>query len=677
MKQLLIIVYMVMATVAVQGQELPPETRQQLENLADVQEQEPEDDALLQQLAYWQRRPLNLNTAGADELQLFPFLSGLQVSQFLLYRARLGLLIDIHELQSIPGWDLETIRQVLPYVTVRVTQDPVSIMQERLQGGRHQILLRTGRLLQRPKGYMNANGRRFGGDANHLLARYQYRHPSGLQWGFTAEKDPGEPLVQKRTSGPDYLSAHLFVQHAGIVKTLALGDFTVNMGQGLVHWQALAFGKGPAVINIKRQSPVLRPHAGAGEVRFLRGAGITLAKGRWEATLVAARQKVHANTGLNDAGQEVISSFSTSGLHRTATELALRKAVVQTVVGGSLQYRNRGFELGLNAMHYHFQWPVQKRDKPYNLFALNGRSFLNLSTDYSYTWRNLHLFGELAANRLGKAAWVQGLLLSVHPRVDLALHTRLLNRGYTSVAGDAFTEATTPANEQGFYTGLQYRLHPALTLSGYADVFRFPWLRYLVDGPSGGKDYLLQATYQPTKRTALYARFRTEQKDRNVRPEESVLNVPVAHQRQNLRFQISHSFDRIWTIRSRAEAVWFRRMHRDATPETGFLWYAELQFRSFEKLDANARLAFFETGSYNSRIYAYESDVLYSYSIPALFGKGTRTYLTLRYKPLSKVSVWGRVGFSLYPGQQTIGTGLMQIQGNRRTDLKFQAVFNL
>jgi hypothetical protein len=40
------------------------------------------------------------------------------------------------------------------------------------------------------------------------------------------------------------------------------------------------------------------------------------------------------------------------------------------------------------------------------------------------------------------------------------------------------------------------------------------------------------------------------------------------------------------------------------------------------------RLQYFETDSYNSRIYAYENDVLYSYSIPAFYDKGFRYYFT-------------------------------------------------
>ena len=64
-------------------------------------------------------------------------------------------------------------------------------------------------------------------------------------------------------------------------KALALGDFTVNMGQGLIQWQSLAFKKSVDVMGVKRQSAVLRPYNSAGEFNFHRGAGITIKKRKY------------------------------------------------------------------------------------------------------------------------------------------------------------------------------------------------------------------------------------------------------------------------------------------------------------------------------------------------------------------------------------------------------------
>ncbi len=60
--------------------------------------------------------------------------------------------------------------------------------------------------------------------------------------------------------------------------------------------------------------------------------------------------------------------------------------------------------------------------------------------------------------------------------------------------------------------------------------------------------------------------------------------------------------------------------------------FQDIQYspRSFP-LNLSARIAWFNTESYSSRIYAYENDLLYTFSVPA-FGKGLRNYLNLKYK---------------------------------------------
>jgi hypothetical protein len=656
-----------LAPAMAMGQELPVNARQQLELVAETTDEAPEDDALLQQLAFWQKRPMNLNAADAGDLQAFPFLTPLHIDHFLRYRNALGPLIDLHELQSIPGWELEVIRQILPFVQVLPALDPVQTLKHRLVGGDHQLLLRKTRTLQRADGY-KGGGKGFAGDPYQVLLRHQYRHPDGLQWGVTAEKDAGEPFVKKGHKTPDFLSAHLFVSRMGKVKALAIGDFTANMGQGLVHWQALAFGKGPNAVGIKRQSPVLRPYASAGEALFLRGIGATVQQGAWAWTLFAARQKVGANLGINDWGNQVVTSFDVSGLHRTPSETLKRKTLGQQVLGSSLQFGKGFFRWGLNGVYYKLSVPVEKRDEPYNLYGLKGTSFFNFSTDYSFTWRNMHLFGELATNDRGRYAWVQGLVASVHPRLDLAIHTRNLHPGYTTIAASAFTESTVPVNEQGIYCGLQLRAHPKFSLHAYADAFRFPWLRFRVAAPETGSDFLVQATYQPQRGTELYARFRARQKAINAAEAGQAIAYPLPYNQRNLRIHAGKSFSG-WTFRGRAEMVWWQQ-HK--VVEKGMLLFAEAQYRGAEKVDVSGRVAYFKTDSYNTRLYAFETDVLYGYSIPPLFGKGLRGYLVVRSRLSKNVSLWLRVAHSFYPAAEAIGTGLNQIDGRGRTDLRSQ-----
>src|SRR5215218_7742963 len=132
------------------AQQLPSGTEQQLENLAEVTEDETEDDTYLQQLQYYVLHPLNLNTATAEELQAIKILTPLQIAHLLQYRKLFQNLISLYELQAVPLWDLATIRKLLPYVTVASKLQGIG---SRFIKGEHLFLLRNTRVLQQQKGF--------------------------------------------------------------------------------------------------------------------------------------------------------------------------------------------------------------------------------------------------------------------------------------------------------------------------------------------------------------------------------------------------------------------------------------------------------------------------------------------------------------------------------------------
>ncbi len=114
--------------------------------------------------------------------------------------------------------------------------------------------------------------------------------------------------------------------------------------------------------------------------------------------------------------------------------------------------------------------------------------------------------------------------------------------------------------------------------------------------------------------------------------------------------------------------------NKEVNKENGFLTFFDFMYKPLlSSYSGVLRLQYFETDGYNSRIYAYENDVLYSYSIPSFSDKGFRYYLTLNYDLNKKISFWLRWAQTIYQNKTTVGSGLDEINGNRRTELKLQA----
>lgn len=668
-KLLYILSFFLINILRLSAQELPPMTEQKLEELSESTESDIEDDSYWQSLDYYKRHPVSINTATKEELQIFKFITDWQIDNLLKHRLLLGNLINLYELQSVPGWDKNTIERIVPYITVAIADNIVNSLRSRLQKGEHYIILRESKVLEKAKGYNTHLSNHYMGSNDHVFLRYKYQYRNQLQYGFVADKGAGEPFFKgANSSGFDFYSAHLFARNIGHIKALAIGDFTVNMGQGLIQWQSLGFKKSADAMAIKRQSATLVPYSSAGEYYFHRGAGITIKKGNIEATGFASHKPVNANISLDtSAKQNVITSFIPIGYHRTLSEIENKNSVRQTTFGGSVHYVQDNINFGLNTVYYIFSHPIQKKDEPYNVYAIKGKQWSNTSFDYSYTYRNMHWFGEAALDCRNHMAFVNGILISAAPKVDISLLYRNISKAYQSLYSNAFTENTAPNNESGMYMGLSIRPAIQWKLDAYADFYTFPWLKYNVDAPSHGRDYLVQATYQPNKKLQLYIRYKAENEAINV--SNGFTYYAANNPRQNIRANMVYDLTRKLSLRSRAEAIWLKN---NASSEKGFLTYIESIYKPVAKVSLAIRVQYFTTDSYNSRLYAYEQDVLYSYSVPFFYDKGWRYYINLHYAVNKKIDGWLRMAQTIYANQQTIGSGLEAIDGNKKTDIRLQ-----
>jgi hypothetical protein len=652
------------------AQSIPLNAEQQLEALAETLGEEL-DDSYLQQLYYLQKNPIVLNKATEEELQQLRWLTELQIQSFIQYRRLLGPLKTIYELQAIPAWDLHTIKKTLAFIT---TDEPIILAQAlatRLKQGQHTLFMRTSRILEKQKGYNKELSNHYAGNPDRLLLRYRYQYKNLLQYGITAEKDPGEAFFKgAQSQGFDFYSFHLFARQLGYIKALAVGDFVINMGQGLVQWQSMGFKKNAEVVQVKRQSATLLPYTATTEYNYNRGIGITWSKGFLEGTAFASWRKM-SGTGTIDTSvnEEVLTSFYNAGLHRTAAERLKRNAIGYLSAGGIVTYKWQALKVGVNTVVHRFSHALQKSHNPYDLYGIEGKKWSNYSLDYSWTYKNIHMFGELAADSKLNKAFLSGAMVSLDAKVDASIIYRNIGQGYQTLWGSAFTENTLPVNEKGLYTGVSVRPAYKWRIDAFVDLYQFPWLKYSTAAPAKGKDFLIQATHQPNKLVEVYVRYKIENKEKNTSADTNV-NFLTTLPKQSLRFHLNYKLDTAFTLKSRTELI--RYSEGEKGKEEGFLFYLQGDYVWNTKWKGNMRIQYFETSGFNSRVYAYESDVLYGYSIPAFFDKGIRYYINVNYEVAKNISLWARWAQIIYSDKKSLGSGLDIINGNVRSEYKVQ-----
>lgn len=585
--------------------------------------QQPDFESLL-------NAPVLLNVA--DELQLIEsgLFSAVQARHLIQYRSVMGSLLSIYELQAVPGLEAEQIRQIRRFVSLSEHVKPVSAIRKRIVEGQHQLLFRYARQLS---GVDTAVFHRYAGNADRLLMRYRYQYRQQMEYGWLIEKDPGERLWSSRKScGVDFLSGHLFIRQLGIIRALAVGDFTVNMGQGLVIWQSLAVGKNSDAGAMTRYSELLRPYHAAGEFNFLRGAGITIGKGRWEATAFASSRKLDANyqtDSLEGNKKGWVTSILESGFHRTTAELNDAGTLRMLTLGMAGRYRfNRG-HWGIQWLHRRMSVPLLPETRIDNLFGFKGSKLSNASVDFRYSYRNMYWYGELATSFNSGYAVSGGTILTTGTQSALHIHYRSGSVRYWSMQTASIGSSSAPANEQGLFLGFNIQVSQKWRLAVWVDFYRYPWLRYQISLPSFGYERMLQLYYKPNRHTELYFRYRTLTSMESTSGDGYLVRAEkiARHQfRLHLNFPAGHG----WTLRNRIE--WNQSRGKTGSHPEGFLIFLDAIYQPLQlPVSASCRLQYFETNGYDSRIYAYENDLPFAYSVPAFYGNGIRYYLNFNY----------------------------------------------
>ncbi|GHT33807.1 hypothetical protein FACS189434_08870 [Bacteroidia bacterium] len=633
-----------------------------IEQMAENQEEEEMDFSILEdQLQQFSDNPIDLNHTTREELEQLPFLSENQVENLLYYLYRYAPMYSVYELQMVEGFDRETIENLLPFVVVNkeVTERRYTFPQL-LKGGKHQFLSQTRGTLEQKRGYENGN---YLGEPFYQSLRYNFQSKNKLFFGITAEKDEGEPFWTEKHKGFDFYSAHFQMNNVWKFKRIIVGDFRAGFGYGLVLNNNFSMGKSSYVLNVLPTAKGLMKTSSTNEYNFFRGAGATVKLGKFEFSGFYSYRNLDGSLG--DDGS--FSSLKTDGLHRTQSDWDKRQNIAQQVIGSNLSFNYRDLILGATFASTHFNHAWLPEPAPYRLYYFRGTEQMAGSINYRYSWRKIRFFGETAIDDTKSVATLNGLSFTPLTRVSFLVLQRYYDKGYQAIFANSFAENSRIGNEQGVYIGTEIRPFKYWKLSAYTDVFRFPYLKYGTDTPSDGYDVMLQADYAPKRNVNMYLRYRYKQKEKNVLFD--VTNSVEEYDKATVRYVLKYRLNSTVQLQNIIE---YNRTETGGQAATkGFLLAQDvtLSWRN-PKLKTSFRYAFFDTESYDNRIYAYEKDVLYAFSIPMYYGTGSRFYANLNYTLNKHFSLWFKIAHTRYHQRESIGSGNELINGNRKTDLK-------
>lgn len=647
-----------------------------LEYLIENGDEEIDYTELQDKLLRFYHKPINLNKASLFDLSELEILSQPDITAIINHRNTYGSFLSFYELQAVEGLSNDVIRLIKPFVTVDEFIDLEKLSFTKLVSRSDAFLLSRYRMyFEEQKGYTknkidSEDG--YLGAPYQLYNRFQFGYGRRFSTGFTVEKDMGESLFNKGTSF-DYKSAHFYISDIGKLKQLAIGDYQVQFGQGLHLWSGLAFNKSAQVLNISKRASGILPYRGANENLYMRGAAAAFAVGEFTLSAFYSYKKIDGNINSDtlENALESFSSFQTSGFHRTQSELEDKDAIGEQIMGFNLQRRIKTFNIGASWSYLQYDKPVEQKDKPYQLFDFAGTENQNASLYYSGLVKGVYLYGEAAwSQHLNSHAIIQGALLSLSNKIDAAICYRNYQNEYFAPYSNGFREGGSTNNESGMYIGLIYKHSSKLTFSSYFDRFKNPWLGFKSDRPSNGFEYLVDASYRKKRDYELYLRLRLQAKEENTPDNNTALDYLSYYQRKYVRFQFRYKKAQPFTFTTRLETSLFER---NSDNNSGYLIYQDVAYKpSFTKISFTARYSIFNIDDFDARIYTYENDVLYGYSIPFFYRQGFRFYLLSRIRISNNIDVWLRYARTEYKNVATVGSANELSEGNSRNELKAQ-----
>ncbi|MDR1792026.1 MAG: hypothetical protein LBR36_01080 [Bacteroidales bacterium] len=666
-----------------QGQELD-ENEEQEDQIEQLSEQISEEDAdfseLIEELDFYRQNKINLNQPDYDKLSTVFQLTDYQLYHLKKYLAQFGNLYSIYELLAIEGFEQTTLQRLLPYITVKeVITTKKWTAKQAFQYGKNRLILRYGQVIEQQKGYQiddnNPNASRYLGSPQALLLRYSFNFRDKLRFGLTAEKDAGEQFFKgSNPYGFDFYSFHLFIKDIGKLQALAVGDYHLSFGQGLALNTGFSLQKPSNSVSVERYSAGLKPYSSANEYNYMRGMAAKIDCKVLNLTLFYSIKNLDASIGGDtlDAQTQFIETLQQTGYHRTASEVANKNSIWQHLAGFHADIPFETAKIGATVYYTYFNRPLQRNLSFYNQFTFNEQDNLNASVDYKVLYKKTSFFGEFAISKNGGFATLNGINFYPHPLVTLAFLHRYYDKKYQCLNGGAFGQSSDNSAEHGFFAGANIILSKYFVLDAYVDYFQFTWLKYRIDAPTNGFEVQSKLTFTLNSRFSAYFRFKYKDKALNEGAEN--LNSITQTHKQTYRLHLDYKPFKWLSFKSRLEVVNYQA-HQTQDYHQGYIIYQDIGFR-FRRipLTLTARFAIFDIYSYDERIYTYESDILYAFSVPAFYGKGYRVYLIGKCSITKYVDIWLKISRTIYQDRFTNGSGLGEIASNHRTDIKAEVI---
>lgn len=553
--------------------------------------------------------PVRINSADEESISRLFFLTDFQKRSLVDYSHSSGMIFSIYEIANIPGFNLETAEMILPFVIIDETGKNPVVRKHISQSLLSNFIF--------PSSIDTTNV----GSPLRILSKYKFSATSFIG-GFTIEKDPGEQFLTGNPAMPDFFSAYLAYSGKGFVRKIIIGDFSAKFGQGACINTGFSPGLQLTSAGFMSFRDEIRQYSSSNENGFFRGAAASFAHRNLGLSLFYSQNNEDATL---DATKNYIETFYVSGIHNSTSTILRKNVFTVNSLGLNLTSDFKNVRVGMVYTEDRLSLPVLRNSpSPEDIYDFSG----DRNTLYSLYYRSLTgrilLFGELTLNSEFNHALVQGASLRLSDRLTVNALYRNFDRDFSTLHGKG--PGGNTVNERSILGNFVFEAARNLFVSAGCDLRYYPWLKYRSSAPSYGVRAEARTKYFLSETMYLEGQYRYRS---SMTDETRLQGIPQQEQSisESFRFIFRYSPNEHLTLTTRLDLTQARPSNEKGSMLSQDMSYSMSKF----PLSFWLRYSIFRTDGWNSRIYSYENDLLYSFNIPALSGVGSRSYLMIKY----------------------------------------------
>lgn len=617
---------------------------------------------LRERLAFAYDSPLNINGITLQQLEGLLFIPDYQIENILFYAEQYAPVRTIYELQYVPEIDAPLLL-LLPSVLVAEPVADSVTWRDNFRHLKQNISLRTDFTAERKAAYLSEPKAYLGSDFR-LLTKYRISAGKGFKAALTLESDAGEPwFTHRKSRGFDLYRFYADFSDIPYFSHITIGSFRAGFGQGLLFGNNHYGSMLTQVLTGAGSSKGITAYGGSSEQPSLFGVAtsIPIYKGLNLSALYSYTPLDADTTGHH------WSTYSTTGYHRTESELARKSTLDLHTIGVNAACSGSWYRVGMTLYSGFFSLPAVPAASDWSANAFTGDMQWGVAADYMFKGKGMRFFGETAVVNKGAVATTNSLQIRLHSTLVTVNH-RYYSPDYHAFWSNATSSRSSMNPEHGASLALRFPVAKSTSVSLLADLFRPLWGSVSTPLSRTGYTLNLKADTKLPGNAMGYVSLRYKARPSWITTEQQ----PLA----------TTDYEKVWLLQTKWDYKagvfdFISGFQCNLAPETsktertsfGYHLYQDIAYiPETTPLRLRTRLSFHSSPEWINRFYVYEYDVPESGYSPALYGTALRWYVLADYSFKFGLSASIRISQTMFFDRETISSGRDKVNSPHDTD---------